>query len=429
MTQRRMTRRKFMGMAAASVGGLTLSQAFPRPAAAADIKIGALFPYSGPMALLGEEMFRGAEIAREMINEKGGILGNKIVYAKGDAPDATAATSEAERLINMERVKVILGSYSSALSYPASEVAERNKVIYWEVGATADAITQRGFRYLFRVVQLGSNLGEVAAEYAAKVVAPMLKMDPKQMRVGQLYEDTIYGTTTGGAAQVRAKELGLNVVLSETYSQKAVDLSSIVLKLKALKPDVIIVTQYISDGILFWRQAKELGLNVKALIGTGGAQGLPDFPKALGEDANLVLNSDPAVGLNTASMTPRAQQELKAFIDRFNKKHGYTPAVHATLGYLGATVLFRDVLPKAGGVDPDKIREVAGQLDIADGDTIMGWGIKFAPPEHKNAGQNLRSHAVMMQWHEGKLYVVYPEKWAVRKVTLPLPTWEERRKK
>ena len=136
-----------------------------------------------------------------------------------------------------------------------------------------------------------------------------------------------------------------------------------------------------------------------------------------------------SIRLNTASMTPRAQQELKAFNDRFTKKHGYTPAVHATLGYLGAMVLFRDVLPKAGGVDPDKIREVAGQLDIPDGDTVMGWGVKFAPPDHKNAGQNLRSYAVMMQWQEGKLYVVSPEKWAVRKVTLPLPTWEERRKK
>jgi branched-chain amino acid transport system substrate-binding protein len=128
-------------------------------------------------------------------------------------------------------------------------------------------------------------------------------------------------------------------------------------------------------------------------------------------------------------MTPRAQAELKAFVERFNKKHGYTPAVHATLGYLGATVLFRDVLPKAGGVDPEKIREVANQLDVPDGDTIMGWGIKFAPPGHRNAGSNLRAYAVMMQWQEQKLHVVWPDKWSTRKVLLPLPTWEERRKK
>jgi branched-chain amino acid transport system substrate-binding protein len=418
-----------MGMAAASAGGLTLSQAFPRHAAAADIKIGALFPYSGPMALLGEDMFRGAEIAREVTNERGGVLGSQIVYAKADAPDATAATSEAERLVNLERVKVILGSYSSALSYAASEVSERNKVVYWEVGATADSITQRGFKYLFRVVQLGSNLGEVAADYMAKVVAPTLKIDPKQMKVALIYEDTLYGTTTGGAAVQRSKDLGLNVVFTETYSQKAVDLSSIVLKIKGLRPDALIVTQYISDGILFWRQAKELGLNLKAVSGTGGAQGLPDFPAALGNDANFVFNSDPAVGLNEQNLTPRAQQELKAFRDRYTKKYpGRYPAVHATLGYLGAMVLFRDVLPKAGAVDPDKIRDAAYQVDIPDGDTVMGWGVKFAPAGQKNPGQNMRSYAVMMQWQEQKLHVVNPEKWAMRKAVLPLPTWEERRR-
>jgi branched-chain amino acid transport system substrate-binding protein len=380
------------------------------------------------MALLGEEQFRGMEIAREIVNEKGGVLGGRVVYAKADAPDATAATAEAERLITVERVKVIMGSYSSALSYPASEVAERNKIIYWECGATADAITQRGFKYLFRTLQLGSNLGEVPTEYAAKVVAPMLKLDPKQMRIGQLYEDTIMGTTCGGAVLAKAKELGMNIVVSETYSQKAVDLSSIVLKLRAAKPDIIIASQYISDGILFWRQAKELGLNVKALLGTGAAHGLPDFPKALGPDANLVLDADPAVGLNTGGMTPRAQAELKAFRERFKKKHNYEPAVHATLGYLGAMLLFRDVLPKAGRLDPDKIREVANQLDIPEGDTIMGWGLKFAPPGHKNAGTNLRAYSVVMQWQGGELHVVYPEKWATRKVILPMPTWQERRK-
>jgi branched-chain amino acid transport system substrate-binding protein len=233
----------------------------------------------------------------------------------------------------------------------------------------------------------------------------------------------------GKAANQRAKDLGLNVLASETYSQKAVDLSSIVLKLRAAKPDVIVATQYISDGILFWRQAKELGLNVKAFIGTGAAHGLLDFPKAMGDDANFILNADPAVGLKEAGLTARARQELKTFTERYTKKYGRPPAVHSTLGYLGAMVLFRDVLPKAGAMDPDKIREAALKVDIPDGETVMGWGVKFAPPDHKSAGTNLRAYPVLMQWREQTLHVVYPEKWATRKVVLPLPTWEERRKK
>lgn len=430
MARRGISRRTFLRGTAAGMGGLALSQALPhRAAAAPEIRIGTIFPLSGPMALLGEEMFRGVEMAAEMINEKGGILGGQVVYVKGDAPDATAATSEAERLINVEKVKVILGTYSSSLAYAASQVGERYKVPYWEVAANADPITERGFQYFFGMLSPGSSLGVVAADYAANVVAPMFKLNPKEMRIGQLYEDTMFGTVFSGGARTRAKQLDLNVVLSETYSQKAVDLSSIVLKLKALKPDIIIATQYISDGILFWRQAKELGLDVKALIGTGGAHSLPDFVMALGDDANHVLTSDAPVGLNTANLTPRAQQELKTFNERFNKKHGHIPAVHAGQGYNGAMVLLRDVLPKAGALDPDKIREAANQLDIADGDTIYGYGVKFAPPGHKNAGANLRCYPMVNQWQDGNLYVVSPEKWATRKVILPLPTWEERRKK
>jgi len=426
---RRISRRTFLRSTAAGMGAVAFSHALPyRAAAAPEIRIGTLFPLSGPMALLGEEMFRGVEMAREIINEQGGILGGQVVYAKADAPDATAATSEAERLINVEKVKVILGTYSSSMAYAASQVAERYKVIHWEVAGNANPVSERGFKYFFGMLSPGSSLGEVAAEYAAKVVAPMLKLDPKQMRVGHLYEDTMFGTVFGGGALARGKELGLNFVLSETYSQKAVDLSSIVLKLRALKPDIMIVTQYISDGILFWRQAKELGLNVKALIGTGGAHSLPDFPKAMGDDANLALTSDAPVGLNTANLTPRAQQELKKFNERFSKKYGHIPAVHAGQGYNGAMVLLRDVLPKAGAMDPDKIREAANRLDIPDGDTIYGYGVKFAPPGHKNAGANLRCYPMVMQWQDGNLYVVSPEKYATRKVILPLPTWEQRRK-
>src|SRR5512136_2594367 len=77
------------------------------------IRIGTLYPMTGPLALLGTEEWRGAEVARVAQNEKGGVLGKKIQFVRADAPDAKAATAEAERLITVEKVKVIVGSYSS----------------------------------------------------------------------------------------------------------------------------------------------------------------------------------------------------------------------------------------------------------------------------------------------------------------------------
>jgi branched-chain amino acid transport system substrate-binding protein len=114
-----------------SVLALALA-ASPAAMAAETVQIGALFPFSGELALLGQESFNGATIASDMVNEKGGIWGKQIEWIKGDAVDPKAAMAECERLISVKGMKIILGTYSSSRSYAASEVAERNKVIYWE---------------------------------------------------------------------------------------------------------------------------------------------------------------------------------------------------------------------------------------------------------------------------------------------------------
>jgi branched-chain amino acid transport system substrate-binding protein len=119
---------------------------------------------------------------------------------------------------------------------------------------------------------------------------------------------------------------------------------------------------------------------------------------------------------------------LKEFQDKFNKKFGHIPATHASLGFVGAQVLFGEVLPKAGKLDPDAIREAALKVDIPKGDTIFGFGVKFAPPAHPAAGQNLLAHPALMQWQEQKMLVVYPGEFGVKKPLIPLPTWEQRAK-
>ena len=96
-----------------------------RSAAKDPVRIGAVYPITGPLALLGEESWRGAEIARIMRNEKGGVAGRQVEFVKADAPDVSAARTEAERLVRKEGLKVLLGTYSSSLGLAASEVTAR----------------------------------------------------------------------------------------------------------------------------------------------------------------------------------------------------------------------------------------------------------------------------------------------------------------
>ena len=110
-------------------------------AAFADVKIGSLYPISGPLALLGEESARGLELAVEEVNAAGGIKGEKIVLERGDAVDNNQATGEARRLISLSGVKAIFGTYSSARVIAASQVSELAGVPYFELGAVADEVT------------------------------------------------------------------------------------------------------------------------------------------------------------------------------------------------------------------------------------------------------------------------------------------------
>lgn len=394
--------------------------AAPKPASGDALKIGAIFPFTGSLALLGEESWRGAELARLLQNSKGGLLGKQIEWVKGDAPDANAAVSEANRMISSEKMTVLVGTYSSTLSQAATEVAERNKVIYWEMGAISDPITQRGFQYLFRTCANGSSDGIVGANFTKEAIASKLGIAPDKLRFAVVHEDALYGTTVGTAAEAQAKQIGLNFVGREAYNSKATDLSSLILKLKSMQPDVLIATSYIQDLLLFWKQARELDFSVKAVIGTGAGYSLTDFAKAMGDDVNGVLNIDfPQYDVNE-NFAKGLKEYQKFYQDTFNEP---PRSGHSLANYMGTLVLW-DVIARAGSTDPEAVRKAALATDIPVGGTITGWGVKFAEPGHKDAGQNLRADPIVMQWQNGRQLAVWPKEAAVADLALPWkPSW------
>ena len=217
----------------------------------ADLKLGALYPFSGGLALLGDESFRGVQLAVDERNAAGGVNGNKIVLVKADAVDANQAVGEARRLTSVENVTAVFGSYASGVSAAATQVTELAGVPYFELGAVADTITGRGMKYVFRSNSTAKNFAERSIEAVVKVVAPQLKADPKALKIAIIFEDGSYGTLVSGFQKEEAKRLGLNVVESQSYSAKSVDLSSLVLRLKGAGADVVLQTSYQNDTTLF----------------------------------------------------------------------------------------------------------------------------------------------------------------------------------
>jgi branched-chain amino acid transport system substrate-binding protein len=377
---------------------------------AADVwRIGTIFPLSGPNSKNGIKNFDGVKIATDMINDAGGVLGKKVVLVSADAPDPQAAASETNRLITNEKITAIMGTQSSSLSMAATVVAEKNKVFYLENEGISGLITMRGFKYLFRTTFSSSMMTSQMVEYTTKYLAAKLGKDAANLKIAIIHEDGGFGKAVGGGLIRSAEKQGLTPVAVEKYSAKSADLSGLVLKLKRAKPDVLLAAQYINDAILFHKQAREMRLN-PIFFGTTAGQGNPDFFKALGKDAEGVLAGGIPSEISIGGLQTQQKKDADEFVERYKKTHkGEYPNPTSFVGFAGAWVLYKHILPKAGSLNPDKLREAALSLDIPPGKGVLHWGIKFAKPDAKNAGQNLYASAGINQWQNGELKLIYPE--------------------
>ena len=144
-------------------------------AAQEPIRIGVLLPLTGPFAKNGLENWEAMQIARDMINERGGVNGRKIEYLQGDATNPNAAISETERLITREGIKITTGSFASPLAIAVSQAAERNGVFHWETTGAAEIITRRGFKHTFQVGAPARKYGQAAVDFVVEDLAKRLK--------------------------------------------------------------------------------------------------------------------------------------------------------------------------------------------------------------------------------------------------------------
>lgn len=376
------------------------------PVLADDLKIGALYPFSGGLALLGDESYRGAQLAVDERNAAGGINGQKIVLIKADAVDANQAVGEARRLTSVENVVAVFGSYASGVASAATQVTELAGVPYFELGAVADTVTERGFKYVFRSNSTARNFAERSIESVVKVIAPQLKVDPKSLKIAIIFEDGAYGTLVSGFQKEAAGKLGLNVVESQSYSAKSVDLSSLVLRLKGAGADVVLQTSYQNDTILFVRQSADAGYKPRALIGAGGGYSLTDTAKSLGAAMDGAYDVD----FPQSTMDEKGAPGLKAFTAAYQKQFGSAPrSGHSLVNYVGAKA-FLDVLAAAKSTDKDKIRAAVLAYKQPMGTTAAGWGFQFG-----ENGQNQLATTNLMQWQNGKLETVYPDNVATAK--------------
>jgi branched-chain amino acid transport system substrate-binding protein len=391
-----------------------------------EYKLGMLNPMTGPMAFGGKLQVEGLEVMRDMVNERGGVMGKRLTFVSADVPDPTAAANEANRLITREGVKIITGTTFSALCGAASEAAARQNVIYWEVSCLDPRFTQRGLKTVYRTEINGDDLGYYMVEFVAGHLAEKLGKRPNELRIAYLSEDSSFGQGTTEAAHKRAREkYSMQEVSLDYYNALTInDFTPIILKLKESRPDVVMALARGNDAILFWKQAKEQDLQFPAMVtGSGTGYGAPDFGAGLTKDANGVFAlSEPGEGFRIDGLRPEAQELEREFRRRILERTDTIGSGHLLAG--SGLWILKLVLDKAGSDDPEKFRQAALSFDLPVGSLINGWGLKF-----DETGQNIpeRSQHYMLQWQDGKLITVWPEQFTdYRMKWIPLPAWDGR---
>src|SRR3954467_3292116 len=281
-----------------------MSVALAGAAAAQDktVKIGAIFPLSGNAASAGAFGKAAIETAVEIINTGNTGLGNlpvtknaglkglggakvEVVFADNQGTPA-AGQNQALRLITEEKVVALTGAYQSGVTLTASAIAEKYGIPFVNGESVAANLTERGFKWFFRVTPVASDFAKIYLEFLKEMKAGGQKVDT----IALVHENTEYGTSVANVITGLFKENGLAIAQDIAYSANTTDVQSQVLQLKDKKPDVVIMISYTSDAILYAKTFQALDYKPPMLLADNAGFSDPSFIKAVGKLAQGVFN-------------------------------------------------------------------------------------------------------------------------------------------
>ncbi|MSQ66437.1 MAG: ABC transporter substrate-binding protein [Limnohabitans sp.] len=363
------------------------------------LKIGVINPFSGPLALYGTEVTRGVELAVDVINAKGGLLGKKVEVIRGDAANPQQGIATVEQLATRDKVDIFMGTYISSISLTASDTAARYNKLYWETNAVAQNLIDRGLPNFVRSGPDGGIFASTSVATVSAIVTPSLKKNIKDVKIWIEHEDSIYGTSIGQAQKSALEAMGAKIVGIGAHSAKSIDLNDSILRAKQVAPDIYLQTGYVPDGNLLLRTARDQGFKPAAiiLVGTGDT---PETLESLGAD---FLEGVLVVGYPKYDMPESYGPGIKAYLSAYRAKFKGEPQAPQSMASYSGTLIMFEAITLAGSVVPEKVQAAVTRLDKAQGTYPTGFGAKF------EKSQNIRAFMTTSQWQGGKLVTVYPK--------------------
>ncbi|MBI3980178.1 MAG: ABC transporter substrate-binding protein [Chloroflexi bacterium] len=383
------------------------------------VKIGIIHPLTGhPLtrssASGAVELMRGYELARDEINAAGGINGcalQLVVKDDGDAP-ARARTAAVE-LADVERVPIILGSFSSDATLAAAGETNRRRVTLLVSNGVSPLITSLGYEWVFRIPADSAETVKTSFDFLAvfskTLPAPTLAV---------VYEDRLQfvGTATGVVSEAEAR--GLSVVASEQFSASFSDLRQIVGRVRMANPDVLfLATDTVESALRLMRQIEALGWTPKLFLTTIGPFTYPEFAQNGRYAAYFVGTAQWAADVSWRDKDGRTAAD---FVRAYGERFGGTPGYRALQGYVSMDV--------AALALEQAFQHPASEVNFQVREALRGMNLQetlFGPIRFDHRGQN-RHPVLLTQVIDGQFVTVYPEEHRVRPAVVPVPPWDQR---
>lgn len=401
---------------------------FAGAAFAADkvIKIGALFPLTGPAAVSGQNCLNSVLAVADFINEanpeikaplaeKQGLLdGYKIQIVKADhqgKPDV--AKTEAERLYNQEKVFAIIGCYNSAATKPASAVAERAKKIFMCGCSSSAALTERGYRYFFRHAPTDAIESVEFVDYI-EWLNTNKKANIKTL--GLIYENTEFGKHAASEAHKAAEKIGLKIVADVAFNNGATNLNSEVQTLKAANPDAVFGAALGGDYSLWVRTMKQVNWLPKIALNYCTGYQNPAVQKELASDGNFFMGGMGYSPELAVKFMPEALKiEKKYYTPRSNQPFDSDSIQEGVM-----LMVLAQAIEKAGVVDTEKVVQLIRTQEFPSAMSLSG-SVKF-----DTDGQNAKALSVITQIKNQSYGTVFPLSYKDTEAVYPMTPWGNR---
>ncbi len=382
------------------------------------IRLGAALSLTGKYTTSGEHTKNGYDLAVKRINENGGIEvdGEKytfeIIYYDDESTPARAAQL-AERLIKQDKVDFMLGPYSSGLTKAIAPITERYKIPMVEANGASRSLSTKGYRYLFIVLTSADQYLESSVDFLVENAQKNGK-SIEDLKIALAFENDPFSQDVKLGVVEKAKQHGIEIAIDDNLPKTLDDMTSTLNKVKAINPDLLVVSGHAKGAATAARQIEELKVDVDMMAMThcdsaGIQEKIPVGAEytlcALQWQKELTYQDDDGLfgnGLDYARI--------------FQEEFGYEPPYQAAESS-AAVQIFADAFIRANSFDKEVVRDALSATEMQ---TFYG-NIKF-----DETGKNIAKPMVLSQIIDSEYIVVSPSDWAQAPVVYPKPKWSER---